>query len=50
MFSDGETIHNAMVGEILDGKFIVASIGYESVDIEFVGFPDAETKRFAAGG
>ena len=50
VFSDGETIHNAMVGEILDGKFIVASIGYESVDIEFVGFPDAGAKRFAAGG
>ena len=50
VFSDGETIHNAMVGEILDGKFIVAGIGFESVDIEFVGFPDAEAKRFAAGG
>ena len=50
VFSDGETIHNAMVGEILDGKFIVAGIGFESVDIEFVGFPDAGAKRFAAGG
>lgn len=50
VFSDGETIHNVLMGEILDGRFIVASIGYESVDIEFVGFPDAGAKRVAAGG
>ena len=50
VFSDGETIHNAMTGEIIEGKFIVDQIGYESVDIKFVGLPDLEAKRFAAGG
>ena len=40
VFTDGKTIHNALEGEVLDNKFIVAHIGYESVDIQFVGFPD----------
>jgi hypothetical protein len=36
-------------GEVLQGKFIVAKIGYESVDIKFVGFPDEPVKRVAVG-
>lgn len=50
VFSDGETIHNAMTGDIIEGKFIVHQIGYESVDLKFVGFPDVPAKRLAAGG
>ncbi len=50
VFSDGETIHNAMTGEILAGKFIVHQIGYESVDLKFVGFPEVPAERLAAGG
>ena len=30
----------AREGDVLEGKFVVAQIGYESVDIRFVGFPD----------
>ena len=49
VFSDGKTIYNAQEGEVLEGKFIVANIGYESVDIRFVGFPDWPPKRLAVG-
>jgi hypothetical protein len=39
VFSDGKQVRNAMEGTVIDGKFRVASIGYESVEIQFLGFP-----------
>jgi hypothetical protein len=48
VFSDGQKVINSREGEILEGKFIVARIGYESVDIRFVGFPDWPAQRLAA--
>ena len=39
VFRDGKQVHNAMEGTVIDGKFRVASIGYESVEIQFLGFP-----------
>jgi hypothetical protein len=50
VFTDKETIYNAMVGEVIKDVFIVATIGFESVDIEFEGFPEAEPERLAVGG
>jgi hypothetical protein len=50
VFSDGKTIYNALRGEILGDKFIVHAIGYESVDLTFVGFPDVPPERLAVGG
>jgi hypothetical protein len=50
VFTDQETIYNARVGEVIVDVFLLANIGFESVDIEFVGFPDAETQRLAVGG
>lgn len=49
VFSDGENIYNALQGDVLEGKFIVADIGYESVLIRFVGFPEAAPRRLAPG-
>jgi hypothetical protein len=49
VFSDGNEIVNVRQGEVLEGKFIVAQIGYESVDIKFVGFPDEPPQRLAVG-
>jgi hypothetical protein len=49
VFSDGKAIFNARQGEVLEGKYIVARIGYESVDIQFVGFPDWPAQRLAVG-
>jgi len=47
VFSDGKRVWNARQGETLENKFIVAQIGYESVDIRFVGFPDVPAERLA---
>ena len=44
-FSDGKSIFITLEGEVLEGKFIVAHIGYESVDIRFVNFPEVPAKR-----
>jgi len=49
IMSNGE-IYNVRQGTVLEGKFIVQEIGFESVAIAFVGFPDAPPVRIAAGG
>jgi hypothetical protein len=45
VFTKGSAVLNRQEGEVIDNQFIVAHIGYESVDIRFVGFPDAPAKR-----
>jgi hypothetical protein len=52
VFADdkGENLYNVQVGEVVEGKFIVDRIGYESVDLKFVGFPDEPAKRLPIGG
>ncbi|MBZ0089277.1 MAG: hypothetical protein K8H90_02750, partial [Thermoanaerobaculia bacterium] len=52
VFADAgrDKIYNALAGDVLEGKFIVDRIGYESVDVKFVGFPEAPAKRLAIGG
>lgn len=45
VFSNGKTTLNALEGQVIDNKFIVARIGYESVDIKFVNFPGTPAKR-----
>ena len=46
----GDEIYNVREGAVLEDKFVVQEIGYESVAIAFVGFPDAPPRRLAAGG
>ena len=44
-FSNGGEIVNVRIGETIDGKFILRSIGIESVEIGYVGFPpDVHTR------
>jgi hypothetical protein len=44
-FSSSGEIVNVRVGETIDGKFILRSIGIESVEIGYVGFPaDVKTR------
>ena len=50
VFSDDQNIYNALVGDIIKEKFVLVSIGYESVDFSFVGFPETVTQRLAVGG
>jgi hypothetical protein len=49
VFTDGEAVYNAFVGDVIKEKFILVSIGYESADLGFVGFPEAVPSRLAAG-
>ena len=50
VFSDGKDIYNVLEGGLLNLKFILVRIGFESADIGFVEFPDVPPKRLAAGG
>ncbi|MEE2776173.1 MAG: hypothetical protein VYE73_05355 [Acidobacteriota bacterium] len=49
VFSDGEAIINAFVGDTLQEKFVVDEIGYETVDIRFVDFPDTPPETLDVG-
>jgi hypothetical protein len=41
----GEQVMNVRSGDTLFGKFILRKVGYESIDVGFVGFPESETRR-----
>jgi hypothetical protein len=45
VFAKGNAVLNRQEGEVIDNQFIVTHIGYESVDIRFVGFPDVPPQR-----
>lgn len=49
VFTDGEQIHNVRLGDVIDGKFRVIRIGYESVDLAFVDFPEVPAERLPIG-
>jgi hypothetical protein len=48
-FSGNGEIVNVHVGETIDGKFILRSIGIESVEIGYVGFPPDLKTRVPVG-
>jgi len=41
----GDQLLNARVNDVVFGRYVLRSIGYESVDIGFVGYPPSVTKR-----
>ena len=41
----GDQLLNARVGDVVFGRYILRNIGYESVDVGFVGYPPSSTKR-----
>ena len=41
----GDQLLNARSGDVVFDRFILRNIGYESVDIGFVGYPPAATRR-----
>jgi len=49
VFTDGEEIYNVRLGDVIDGKFRVVRIGYESVDLAFVDFPEVAAERLPIG-
>ena len=36
--------------DVLEGRFVVAHIGYESVDLGYLEFPDEPPARLPVGG
>jgi hypothetical protein len=49
VFTDGKNILNVQEGEVIQGKFIVGQIGFESVEIQFVDFPNWPSQRLPVG-
>ena len=49
VFTDGKNILNVQEGEVIQGKFIVGQIGFESVEIQFVDFPNLPPQRLPVG-
>jgi hypothetical protein len=45
VIQQGDQVFNARAGDTLFGKYVLRKVGYESIDIGFVGFPQSETKR-----
>lgn len=50
VFENGETTINALKGDVINKKFRVHDIGFESVDLTFEGFPDEPPRRLALKG
>jgi hypothetical protein len=50
VFSDGVEIFNVLEGSVLKDHFVIRQIGFESVDVGFVDYPDEPAIRLAAGG
>lgn len=50
VFTDGSEIFNVGEGDVLNNKFVVVRIGFESADLGFVGFPEAPAQRLEIGG
>ncbi len=50
VLTSGEEIYNLREGETFEESFSIAEIGYESVAIGFVDFPDEPPKRLPVGG
>ena len=44
-FSGNGELINARVGDVIAGKFVLRSIGIESVELGFIGFPPDERQR-----
>jgi len=41
----GDQLLNARAGDVVFDRFILRNIGYESVDVGFVGYPPSSTRR-----
>ena len=45
----GDRLVNARAGDTVFDQFILRKVGYESIDVGFVGFPEKEVRRIAIG-
>lgn len=42
---EGDRVVNARAGDVIFGRFLLRRVGYESIDVGFVGFAPSETRR-----
>lgn len=42
---EGDRLSVVRTGDVVDEKFIIRNVGYESLDVGFVGFPEKEVRR-----
>lgn len=45
VIQQGDLVYNVRAGDIVFDKFVIRSVGYESIDVGFVGFVETETRR-----
>ncbi len=45
----GDKIVNARSGDVVFERFVLRKVGYESVDVGFLGFPDTTSRRLGIG-
>ena len=45
VIQEGDKVYNVRAGDVLFDKFVLKSVGYESIDIGFVGYPETESRR-----
>ena len=50
VLSAADKIVNARAGDVVFDRFVLKRVGYESIDVGFVGFPESQSKRLPVGG
>ena len=45
VIQEGDKVYNVREGDVLFDKFVLRSVGYESIDVGFVGYPEAKPTR-----
>lgn len=45
VIQQGDLVYNVRAGDVLFDKFVLRSVGYESIEVGFVGFADTDTRR-----
>lgn len=49
VLTDGETLYNVRLGDDVEGIVRVRDVGYETVELEYIDFPEAPTVRLEVG-
>lgn len=49
VLTDGETLYNVRMGDEVEGVVRVRDIGYETVELEYIDFPEAPSVRLEVG-
>ena len=47
---DGDVLHNVLVGDVLEDRFVIEAILWDEVELGYVDFPDAPPGRLQISG